>query len=393
MFGRARKDKYPSLTRDEKLSGHVTPWANEFRDDTEALKEFAEGDVFVRELQGDCRRVFSSHVDSFCALDLNVVRTRHSRRAIPPPATRQKQEEVTEIETYKKLQCRRCTKEGQRCTEFYFHTKRACRVKRVPCFWVTRTDKAVPYENDNFHRLPYVRNRFPEIGNSANFTNDRNAKRRQILRRACNFPTKRRKRKPPHLVRHRMGTENVVAFQDHATTRQDHERREAVRVLLATVEGQQQPAWVKICRQIEMFERLGEAHKSQIIFATKGSISDTWKRRVSWGPASTIHFVGGCTREKSNRSRGAQQRSDVQVAGECCQERRSCWRRLPRAPKLLARLLEVPNLLARLTGSAEVAREINESFEVAGEVAKSNVAAGEDDREHRSCRISGRACG
>ena len=51
-----------------------------FRDGVEALKEFDERDVFVRELQGDVRTVFSSHVDFF-------VRTRS--RAIPPPARRQ----------------------------------------------------------------------------------------------------------------------------------------------------------------------------------------------------------------------------------------------------------------------------------------------------------------
>ena len=43
-----------------------------------------------------------------------------------------------------------------------------------------------------------------------------------------------------------------------------------------------------------MFEKLGEGHLSPIIFATKESISYTWKRRGSWGPASPIHAVGGC---------------------------------------------------------------------------------------------------
>ena len=93
-----------------------------FRDGVEALKEFDEGDVFVRELQGDVRTVFSSHVDFF-------VRTRS--RAIPPPARRQKQKEVTEIETHRTLQCRCCTKEGQRRTEFLSHKARVAHEVRA----------------------------------------------------------------------------------------------------------------------------------------------------------------------------------------------------------------------------------------------------------------------
>ena len=54
-------------------------------------------------------------------------------------------------------------------------------------------------------------------------------------------------------------------------------------------------AWVKACRHLPMFEKLGEAHESQIIYATKGSISHTWKRRGSWGPASPTRAFGGCT--------------------------------------------------------------------------------------------------
>ena len=49
-------DKYPSLRREGTLTAHVTPWAKQFRDDIEALKEFDEGDVLVREIQGNLRR-------------------------------------------------------------------------------------------------------------------------------------------------------------------------------------------------------------------------------------------------------------------------------------------------------------------------------------------------
>ena len=89
MFGRARLDKYPSLRREGTLTAHVTPWAKHFRGDIEALKEFDDGYVFVRELQGDLRR------------------TRHGSSAIT---------------------------KGQ-------NTKREWRMKCVPCFgWHARTE-------------------------------------------------------------------------------------------------------------------------------------------------------------------------------------------------------------------------------------------------------------
>ena len=80
MFGRARMDKYPSLRREGTLTAHVNPWAKQFRDDIEALKEFDKRDVFVRELQGDLlRTVLSSHVDFFCALGAEP--SHHQQRA------------------------------------------------------------------------------------------------------------------------------------------------------------------------------------------------------------------------------------------------------------------------------------------------------------------------
>ena len=100
--------------------------------------------MFVRELQGDLRKVFSSHVD------LNVVRTRHWSRAIPP-ATRQKQE-VTKIETHKKLQCRCRAKEGRKCTEFFSQNE----------------SEALRHDDDDFQRVSDVRNSFPEFGSNAN---------------------------------------------------------------------------------------------------------------------------------------------------------------------------------------------------------------------------------
>ena len=55
----------------------ATPWAKQFRDDIEALRDFDESDDVVREMNGDLRRDFSLHVESFCALDVNVTRTRY----------------------------------------------------------------------------------------------------------------------------------------------------------------------------------------------------------------------------------------------------------------------------------------------------------------------------
>ena len=37
---------YPSLRREGTLTAHVTPWAKQFRDDIEALKELDEGERF-----------------------------------------------------------------------------------------------------------------------------------------------------------------------------------------------------------------------------------------------------------------------------------------------------------------------------------------------------------
>ena len=135
MFGQARMDKHPSLTREGKLAAHATPWAKQFRGDIEALTLFDESDVFVRELQGDLRKVFS-HVDSFCALD---------------PERRQRQEEVTERETHKTLQLGCCAKERQRCLEVLRYGLK---------LYTTRITIS--------NLCPMCENRIFEIGNSAN---------------------------------------------------------------------------------------------------------------------------------------------------------------------------------------------------------------------------------
>ena len=118
---------------------------------------------------------------------------------------------------------------------------------------------------------------------------DMNAWRRQSLRRAC----KRGKRKPAHLVRHRNAGKRV-GFEDHAMTTPRPEEGGSGK---GTPGDSRRPAaaWVKACRHLPVFEKLGEWHMLPIIFATKESMSYTWKRRGSWGPASPIHAVGGCT--------------------------------------------------------------------------------------------------
>ena len=62
---------------------------------------------------------------SFCALDLNLIRSRYWCRAIPPPGTRRELGEVPEKEPHKTYQCNCWTREEERCTEFFeSHTAR-----------------------------------------------------------------------------------------------------------------------------------------------------------------------------------------------------------------------------------------------------------------------------
>ena len=58
------------MTSDGKLTFYATPWATQFRDDINSLKEFDEGDDFVRGLNGDLTFFYLYAVD-FCALDSN----------------------------------------------------------------------------------------------------------------------------------------------------------------------------------------------------------------------------------------------------------------------------------------------------------------------------------
>ena len=111
-------DKCPSMTSEEDLTAHAATWAWQFRDDFEVLKAF-EGDAFVCAPKGNLRKVFSTHVDFFCALDLSGARC--WIRAIPPPGTRRELGEVVEKETQNP-------------------TVQEWRMKCMPCFWAARKD-------------------------------------------------------------------------------------------------------------------------------------------------------------------------------------------------------------------------------------------------------------
>ena len=61
------------MTEDGKLTSCTTPWAKQFQDDINSLKEFEGSDDFVFELDGDLRKVCRLYADDFCAIDLNVI--------------------------------------------------------------------------------------------------------------------------------------------------------------------------------------------------------------------------------------------------------------------------------------------------------------------------------
>ena len=67
---------YFCMTSSGKLTIHATPWAKQFQDDIEALKEFDEGDGFFHELNEELTNVFLKHVVECCALGFNVLRVR-----------------------------------------------------------------------------------------------------------------------------------------------------------------------------------------------------------------------------------------------------------------------------------------------------------------------------
>ena len=53
VLWQTRMDIRPCMKNDGKLTIHATPWAKQFRDDINSLKESDKGDDFVCELNGD----------------------------------------------------------------------------------------------------------------------------------------------------------------------------------------------------------------------------------------------------------------------------------------------------------------------------------------------------
>ena len=64
-FGQTRLDRHPCMASDGKLTMYATPWAMHFRDDINSLEEFDEGYDFVRELNGDLKKVFYLYAEDF----------------------------------------------------------------------------------------------------------------------------------------------------------------------------------------------------------------------------------------------------------------------------------------------------------------------------------------
>ena len=89
-FGQTRLDKSPCMTSEGKLTmlhsmgKALSGW---YRSPGGNL---TEGDHFVSETNGDFRKAFFLHAESFCPHDFNVIRARYWSRAVPPPGKCQK---------------------------------------------------------------------------------------------------------------------------------------------------------------------------------------------------------------------------------------------------------------------------------------------------------------
>ena len=75
----------------------------------------------------------------------------------------------------------------------------------------------------------------------------------------------------PGTERGRWHRDKVWATKDSAMTFQDLGKTAVVKTLRTTVEGQHPQDMLVACRNLPMFERLGDPQKSRIIFATQGA--------------------------------------------------------------------------------------------------------------------------
>ena len=83
------------MTNDGKLTLYVTPWAELFCDDIELLREFGEGDEFLRELNGDLVKFFACVLKMFAHLIFYGIRIRYWGHQTAASMCRQKRMERT----------------------------------------------------------------------------------------------------------------------------------------------------------------------------------------------------------------------------------------------------------------------------------------------------------
>ena len=114
ILEQTRLDTFPYMTNEGKLTRQ-----KQFRDEINSLKEFDEGDDFVRELDRDVRKVFSLYAEDFCAIELNVIRAKALEHNVATPGTVRELEEVPEKQTHNTWRCRCWTKDCEKCTEFF----------------------------------------------------------------------------------------------------------------------------------------------------------------------------------------------------------------------------------------------------------------------------------
>ena len=110
------------MTGDGKLTPHATSWAKHFRDDINSLKESDEGGDFVRELNGDVRKVFHLHAEESCADGLHQGQLKNVRRL---PRNKHTKRTSADVGRKKERSARKFLKTTQqewrmKCMPFFF---------------------------------------------------------------------------------------------------------------------------------------------------------------------------------------------------------------------------------------------------------------------------------
>ena len=136
--------------------------------------------------------MFFLHVESFCALDLNVIRARYWSRAIPPPGTRREPSEMPERNA-QNVPVQMLDKRGR---DVYGFFKKSYRVKvahEVHALFLGGTE-AVRQDDDDFQRVSETRNSFPKFCNSANSRSTSFSKWKVFCETICSGSRMRRNR-------------------------------------------------------------------------------------------------------------------------------------------------------------------------------------------------------